>query len=155
MDGRYHLMLSQHLLSSHRAVPRYMLYSTAPHFKAAVRAELRIEGHRIVVEENGRQYLRLIAAAFDSYLNSSPRTSFGRRVSGSSTRQEREQNLQNSLQNRRPKLAKCWSGRRESNPRMQLGKLDGSQTYQMDRCKTGRIRHQLCQRVRFHLQNRG
>ena len=32
---------------------------------------LRIEGHRIVVEESGRPYLRLIAAAFDSYLNSS------------------------------------------------------------------------------------
>src|SRR5450759_3481107 len=32
-----------------------------------------------------------------------------------------------------------WSGRRESNPRMQLGKLDGSQTYQLHSCKTKRI----------------
>jgi oxygen-independent coproporphyrinogen-3 oxidase len=32
---------------------------------------LRIEGHRLVVEENGRPYLRLIAAVFDSYLESS------------------------------------------------------------------------------------
>jgi oxygen-independent coproporphyrinogen-3 oxidase len=32
---------------------------------------LRLEGHRIVVEEDGRPYLRLIAAAFDSYLHSS------------------------------------------------------------------------------------
>ncbi|HVO92530.1 MAG TPA: oxygen-independent coproporphyrinogen III oxidase [Terriglobales bacterium] len=32
---------------------------------------LRIERCRLVVEENGRPYLRLIAAAFDSYLNSS------------------------------------------------------------------------------------
>jgi integrase len=44
-------------------------------------------------------------------------------VSGSSTRPEREHNLQNSLQNRPPNSAKYWSGRRESNPRMQLGKL--------------------------------
>lgn len=33
-------MLSQHLSSSHRAVPRYTSYPTAPHFKAAVGAEL-------------------------------------------------------------------------------------------------------------------
>jgi oxygen-independent coproporphyrinogen-3 oxidase len=32
---------------------------------------LRIEGHRIVVEEDGRLYLRLIAAAFDTYLHNS------------------------------------------------------------------------------------
>ncbi len=36
---------------------------------------------------------------------------------------KREHNLQNSLQNFLQKSAKYWSGRRESNPRMQLGKL--------------------------------
>jgi hypothetical protein len=33
--------------------------------------------------------------------------------------------------------AKSWSGRRESNPRMQLGKLYVSQLGQRDSCKTG------------------
>jgi hypothetical protein len=36
---------------------------------------------------------------------------------------------------------------------MQLGKLDGFQTYQVDSCKTEQIERQLCQRVRPHLQN--
>jgi len=30
---------------------------------------VRIEGHRIIVDENGRRYLRLIASAFDTYLS--------------------------------------------------------------------------------------
>jgi transposase len=40
-----------------------------------------------------------------------------------SIRPKSEYNLQNSLQNLLKKIDKYWSGRRESNPRMQLGKL--------------------------------
>lgn len=38
---------------------------------------------------------------------------------------EEERSLQNLLQNHEPKTAKCWSGRRESNPHEKLGKLSG------------------------------
>ena len=46
-----------------------------------------------------------------------------KRLFGSSTKPKRDHNLQNSLQNFSRKSANYWSGRRESNPRMQLGKL--------------------------------
>src|SRR5262249_14737360 len=46
-----------------------------------------------------------------------------KRLFGSSTKPKREHNVQNSLQNFSRKSANYWSGRRESNPRMQLGKL--------------------------------
>ena len=47
-----------------------------------------------------------------------------------------------------------WSGQRESNPRMQLGKLHGFQTYQVDSCKTEQIGRQLRQWVRPHCKTR-
>ncbi len=51
------------------------------------------------------------------------------------------------------RLSKKWSGRRESNPRMQLGKPTFSQPYQVDSCKTERFGRQLHQRVSTELQN--
>jgi integrase len=59
---------------------------------------------------------------------SSAATSVGRprrrQRSNDSTSLKREHKLQNSLQNRHPQTGLSpWSGRRESNPRMQLGKL--------------------------------
>ncbi len=48
---------------------------------------------------------------------------------------------------------KPWSGRRESNPRMQLGKLRDSQEDQNDSCKTGQIEPQSDQRVTDAAQN--
>src|ERR1700752_1239077 len=46
-----------------------------------------------------------------------------------------------------------WSGRRESTPRMQLGKLDVSQAYQALSCKTADNSPQSDQRVRGEKQN--
>jgi hypothetical protein len=48
---------------------------------------------------------------------------------------------------------KKWSGRRESNPRMQLGKLDVSQRTPRDSCKTGRKSPYRHQWVTAGLQN--
>src|SRR5262245_9718245 len=49
--------------------------------------------------------------------------------------------------------SRVWSGRRESNPRMQLGKLDVSQNHQEDSCKTEPLAPQRHQRVRGEKQN--
>jgi hypothetical protein len=51
------------------------------------------------------------------------------------------------------KPAKCWSGRRESNPRMQLGKLAVRISYQADRCKTEPFGPKSHQRVTAVSQN--
>jgi hypothetical protein len=50
-------------------------------------------------------------------------------------------------------MPQSWSGRRESNPRMQLGKLNVIQTHQYDSCKTAPPDVQLHQRVTTILQN--
>jgi hypothetical protein len=47
----------------------------------------------------------------------------------------------------------CWSGRRESNPRMQLGKLDVSQSQSELSCKTSDLPLQSAQWVTGHKQN--
>src|SRR5262245_38479680 len=47
----------------------------------------------------------------------------------------------------------AWSGRRESNPRMKLGKRHVSQDDQADECKTALISHQLDQQVAAQTQN--
>ena len=51
------------------------------------------------------------------------------------------------------RIAEHWSGRRESNPRMQLGKLDCLQVNQEHSCKTAPIRPQRHQRASGVLQN--
>jgi hypothetical protein len=62
-----------------------------------------------------------------------------------------------SLKARRPRSAagakQDWSGRRESNPRMQLGKRDVSQSRQYDSYKTVRFGTQIRQWVTIKAQN--
>src|SRR5438045_6134389 len=50
-------------------------------------------------------------------------------------------------------LKSDWSGRRESNPRMQLGKLDVLKQDQSDSCKTAPIPVQSHQRLTTETQN--
>src|ERR1700681_1444714 len=52
-----------------------------------------------------------------------------------------------------PQGKKPWSGRRESNPRMQLGKLGVSQRPQPLSCKTSNKRAQFDQRLTSEKQN--
>ena len=52
-----------------------------------------------------------------------------------------------------PKSDRPWSGRRESNPRMQLGKLHQSEANQKDSCKTAPFEPQTDQRVTDRAQN--